>query len=59
MLETSVDNYHFREQITDNGMLFDYKIKQGISNTRNAIKLLRYMDFDSVIVENAEKLADK
>ena len=59
MLDNSVDNYHFREQLTDDGMVFDYKIKRGISNTRNAIKLLRYMDFDDEIVKNAEKLSDK
>ena len=59
MLDGAVDNYHFREQITDSGMAFDYKIRRGISNTRNAIKLLRHMGFDSAIVENAEKLAGK
>ena len=59
MLDNSVDNYHFREHMTDEGMIFDYKIRQGISNTRNAIKLLRYMEFDNVIVKHAEKLADK
>lgn len=59
MLGDKLDNYHFREQFTDDGMVFDYKIRQGISNTRNAIKLLRYMNFDNEIVENAESLADK
>jgi DNA mismatch repair ATPase MutS len=59
MLENIVDNYHFKEQITNDGMIFDYKINQGISNTRNAIKLLHYMKFPSVIVENAKKLSDK
>ena len=59
MLDNSVDNYHFREHITEGGMMFDYKINDGISNTRNAIKLLRYMNFESAIVENAEKLAER
>lgn len=59
MFRDIVDNYHFREQMTNNGMIFDYKINTGISNTRNAIKLLRYMNFDNTIVENAEKLANK
>lgn len=54
-----LDNYHFREMITGDGMVFDYKINDGISNTRNAIKLLRYMDFENSIVENAENLAGK
>jgi len=59
MLEEIVDNYHFKERITNDGMVFDYKINQGISNTKNAIKLLRYMNFPDIIVENAENFADK
>jgi len=59
MLQGKLDNYHFREQLTDDGMVFDYKLRQGISNTKNAIRLLRYMDFDGAIIEHAESLADK
>jgi len=59
MLDGLVDNYHFREEIADRGMIFDYKIKNGVANTRNAIKLLRYMGFENAIVEKAENLADK
>ena len=53
------DNYHFREYITDDGIHFDYKLKQGPSQTRNAIKLLHFMDFDNQIVEDAESLVNK
>ena len=58
MLQDKLDNYHFREQIVDDEIIFDYKIKPGISTTRNAIKLLRYMNFNSLIIENAEKLVE-
>lgn len=59
ILNNQYDNYHFREHITDAGIHFDYKLKQGPSQTRNAIKLLHYMNFDSQIVESAETLVEK
>ncbi len=36
-----VVNYHFCEHYEDDKILFDYKIHDGISNTRNAIYLLK------------------
>lgn len=59
ILSEQYDNYHFREHITDDGIHFDYKLKQGPSQTRNAIKLLDYMNFDSEIVKAAETMVDK
>lgn len=59
ILNDEYDNYHFREHITDDGIHFDYKLKEGPSQTKNAIKLLHYMNFDSQIVEAAEMLVDK
>jgi len=53
------DNYHFREQVTDDGIVFDYKLKNGPSTTRNAIKLLRFMGFEEDIVKRAEGLAEE
>jgi len=55
----SYTNYHFREHVTDDGIGFDYKLKQGPSTTRNAIKLLELMKFDRAIVENANRLASE
>lgn len=37
----NVLNYHFEEHYEDDKILFDYKIHDGISNTRNAIYLLK------------------
>lgn len=59
ILSDKYDNYHFREHITDDGIHFDYKLKEGPSQTKNAIKLLHYMNFDSQIVEAAESLVNK
>ena len=50
-------NYHFSEQITDSDINFDYKLKNGPSTTRNAIKLLSYMGFPEQVVASAEGLA--
>lgn len=53
LLKKSYDNYHFTEQMEDDGISFDYKLKEGPSRTRNAIKLLQFMDFELAIVEEA------
>ena len=58
ILNKKYDNYHFRELITDDGIYFDYKLKEGPSQTRNAIKLLHYMNFEDEIVETAESLVE-
>ena len=59
ILENEYDNYNFCEQITDDGIMFDYTIKEGASQTRNAIKLLHFMEFDGKIVDGANKLVDR
>ena len=56
ILADKFDNYHFCEQVTDEGITFDYKIKPGASTTRNAIKLLKFMNFDKEIIDKAEAL---
>ena len=58
ILAGKYDNYHFREQVTDDGIVFDYKLKDGPSTTRNAIKLLDFMGFEGPVVQEAEKLAE-
>lgn len=37
----NVKNYHFQEYYEDNDIHFDYKLKQGVSTTRNAIYLMK------------------
>lgn len=59
MLSEDYTNYHFRETVTDEGILFDYKLKQGPSQTRNAIKLLHFMEFDPTIVTDADRYVEK
>ncbi|WP_163193116.1 hypothetical protein [Clostridium thermarum] len=37
------------------GLQFDYKIRKGVTNNRNAIRLLEYLGYPDVIVQAAEK----
>lgn len=38
---SKVKNYHFEEYYKDNKIMFDYKLRRGVSNTRNAIYLMK------------------
>ena len=56
LLNDCYTNYHFSENIIDNNIYFDYKLKEGPSNTTNALKLLEIMDFDSEIINTANHI---
>jgi len=58
ILEAHFDNYHFQETFTDDEIKFDYKLYNGRSTSRNAIKLLKFMGYNEAIVEKAEKRAE-
>lgn len=55
LLNISFTNYHFNESIKDDSIAFDFKIKPGKANTRNAIELLRLTQFPSDIYERAKQ----
>ncbi len=38
---SKVKNYHFREEITDGKMIFDYKLNDGPCPTTNALKIMK------------------
>jgi DNA mismatch repair ATPase MutS len=58
ILEGAYRNVHFQEAITKDGIVFDYKLRDGGATSRNAIKLLQLIGYDAEIVEQAEKRAD-
>lgn len=60
LLEDVVDNYHFSEQIqADSGnIIFDYKLKQGKADSRNAILLLKAYGFPQDVVDAALALTE-
>ena len=41
LLSGQYDNYHFQEKVTDNEVIFDFKLYSGPATTRNAIKLFK------------------
>lgn len=52
-------NCHFSEAINKKDIYFDYKVKEGVSKSKNAIKLLRHVGFPKEIVKSAEELVLK
>lgn len=47
-------NYHFRELMHEKDIIFDYKIYDGVTKTRNAIRLLKHVGFPDEIISEAE-----
>ena len=47
------DFYHFTGDVDATGLRFDYRLKPGITTTRNAITLLKYLGYPPEITENA------
>jgi len=52
-LQNTFKNYYFLGRVTGKGLEFDFRLKEGITPTRNAIDLLRYLGFPKTIVERA------
>ena len=58
LLEYDYDNYHFSEEVKENDVVFDYKLQSGEATTRNAIRLLELMGYNSEIIEKAYRQAE-
>ena len=58
LLNKEYENYHFSEQIQNEDILFDYKLKKGTSTSRNAIRLIQQIGYDKAIVDRAILRAD-
>lgn len=58
ILEQYYDNYHFEEQVTNEDIVFDYQIKKGRAMTRNAIKLLGLLGYETSIINGAQNAVD-
>ncbi|ADL52181.1 MutS-related protein [Clostridium cellulovorans] len=57
-LTKMVNNFKFfylKEDVKDGGMTFDYKLREGISPTRNAIKLLKMLGYPKIIIDTTEE----
>jgi DNA mismatch repair ATPase MutS len=50
--------YHFREEMSPQGMAFPYRLMDGPSATRNAIRLLEQMHFPKEVTASADQMAE-
>ncbi|MDE5952169.1 MAG: hypothetical protein K2H12_11375, partial [Acetatifactor sp.] len=58
LLSSQYDNYHFEEEIRDGDILFNYTLRMGKANSRNAIRLLEIMGYDPSIIQSAQRQAE-
>ncbi len=52
--EEKFELYHFSEQIENNELSFDHKLKEGKLQTRNAIRILELYNYPFEIIEDAK-----
>jgi len=57
ILQHYYSNYHFKEITTEDEIYYDYKLYDGITTGSNAIALLKFLRYDSSVVDEASKLA--
>jgi DNA mismatch repair ATPase MutS len=53
------DSFHFREQVMDHELTFDYLLKPGVSSTRNAIAWLAALRYPDDVVRVAQETVDE
>ena len=58
LLENEFSNYHFKEDVVNDDIIFNYKLQSGKATSRNAIKLLKIMGFNDEIVGEARIMAE-
>ncbi len=54
-LEFGFKSYHFTDNVDDQGLKFDFQLREGITSTSNAIKLLEYLDYPEDIISRSMK----
>lgn len=55
ILKDKYNLFYFTEDIDKEGMVFDYKLKQGVCRTRNAVKLLKFLNYPEEIIEKTNR----
>ncbi len=56
LVNSDFDLYHFSEDVTNNSLTFNYKLKEGKLKTRNAIKILTLYEYPSEIINEANEI---
>lgn len=59
MLDAHYTNMHFGESVEDGDVRFDYKLKEGRADTRNAIRLLSVSGYEPAVVKKAAEAAER
>ncbi len=58
ILKNECENVHFEEQVTsEKGISFDFQLKEGPATSRNAIALLKVLNYPEKLVEHAKEEA--
>lgn len=52
------EHYYFTENVTKHTLDFDYKIRQGITKTRNAIKLMEFVRYPEYLTKRIHQRID-
>lgn len=58
ILENYYGNYHFKEEIVDGDIQFDYKLHEGRATSKNAIQLLGMIGYSDSIINKANMFAN-
>jgi hypothetical protein len=56
LVNSDFDLYHFSEDVTNNSLTFNYKLKEGKLKTRNAIKILTLYEYPKEIINEANEI---
>lgn len=59
LLKDQYNLYHFVESIQDEQLHFDYKLKEGQLQTKNAIKILALLKFPEEIIKDAKEVSSQ
>jgi DNA mismatch repair ATPase MutS len=57
LLNDSYELYHFSEQVNNNTVDFDFKLKPGKLKNRNAIRILEINDYPKEVITEAIKIS--
>lgn len=52
-------NYYFQENVSKDSLSFDYKLREGVLQEPNGIRILEYLGYPEEITEEAYRLAEK
>ena len=59
IVDEAYECYYFTEDVDDAGLKFDYLIRKGVSPTRNAIRLLKYLGYPEEIINKTYERVEK